>query len=102
MHGRSPRALTDSLAAGGGEAKPAFEALITMKKIEIAAIQAARRGSYKRAGTCLSQKLAKPRVHGLLRDGAFARKGLKSSISAWLAPSTSFAQDGGKISSSYA
>jgi hypothetical protein len=43
--GRSPRArLTDALAAGGGEAKRAFEAMMTMKKIDIAAIEAARRG----------------------------------------------------------
>jgi predicted 3-demethylubiquinone-9 3-methyltransferase (glyoxalase superfamily) len=31
-------------AAGGGEAKRAFEAMMTMKKIDIAAIEAARRG----------------------------------------------------------
>ena len=43
-HGRSPRALTDALAAGGSEAKRAFEAMMTMKKIDIAAIEAARRG----------------------------------------------------------
>jgi predicted 3-demethylubiquinone-9 3-methyltransferase (glyoxalase superfamily) len=40
----TPRALTDALAAGGGEAKRAFEAMMTMKKIDIAAIEAARRG----------------------------------------------------------
>ena len=39
-----PRTLTDALAAGGGEAKRAFEAMMTMKKIDIAAIEAARRG----------------------------------------------------------
>jgi predicted 3-demethylubiquinone-9 3-methyltransferase (glyoxalase superfamily) len=37
-------ALTDALAAGGGEAKGAFEAMMTMMKIDIAAIDAARRG----------------------------------------------------------
>jgi len=40
----TPRALTDALGAGGGEAKRAFEAMMTMKKIDIAAIEAARRG----------------------------------------------------------
>ena len=40
----TPRALTDAMAAGGGEAKRAFEAMMTMKKIDIAAIEAARRG----------------------------------------------------------
>ena len=40
----SPRALTDAFAAGGGEGKRAFEAMMTMKKIDIAAIEAARRG----------------------------------------------------------
>ena len=38
----TPRALTDALAAGGGEAKRAFEAMLTMKKIDVAAIEAAR------------------------------------------------------------
>jgi predicted 3-demethylubiquinone-9 3-methyltransferase (glyoxalase superfamily) len=40
----TPRTLTDALAAGGGEAKRAFEAMMAMKKIDIAAIEAARRG----------------------------------------------------------
>jgi predicted 3-demethylubiquinone-9 3-methyltransferase (glyoxalase superfamily) len=40
----TPRALTDALAAGGAEAKRAFEAMMSMKKIDIAAIQSARRG----------------------------------------------------------
>ncbi|MCX5478096.1 VOC family protein [Kaistia geumhonensis] len=40
----TPRALTDALAAGGAEAKRAFEAMMTMSKIDIAAIEAARRG----------------------------------------------------------
>src|SRR5271165_3559247 len=40
----TPRALTDALAAGGAEAKRAFEAMMTMKKIDVAAIEAARRG----------------------------------------------------------
>ena len=40
----TPRALTDALAAGGPEAKLAFEAMMPMKKIDVAAIMAARRG----------------------------------------------------------
>jgi predicted 3-demethylubiquinone-9 3-methyltransferase (glyoxalase superfamily) len=40
----TPRALTDALAAGGGEAKRAFEAMMSMKKIDVATIEAARRG----------------------------------------------------------
>jgi predicted 3-demethylubiquinone-9 3-methyltransferase (glyoxalase superfamily) len=40
----TPRTLTDALAAGGDEAKRAFEAMMTMKKIDVAAIDAARRG----------------------------------------------------------
>ena len=40
----TPRVLTDALAAGGGEAKRAFEAMMPMKKIDIANIEAARRG----------------------------------------------------------
>ena len=40
----TPRALTEALAAGGGEAKRAFEAMMTMRKIDVAAIEAARRG----------------------------------------------------------
>ena len=39
-----PRALTDAFAAGGAEAKRAFEAMMTMGKIDIATIEAARRG----------------------------------------------------------
>ena len=40
----TPRALTDAMAAGGAEAKRAFEAMMTMKKIDVAKIEAARRG----------------------------------------------------------
>ena len=40
----TPRTLTDALAAGGGEAKRAFAAMMTMRKIDVAAIDAARRG----------------------------------------------------------
>jgi predicted 3-demethylubiquinone-9 3-methyltransferase (glyoxalase superfamily) len=40
----TPRALTEALAAGGAEAKRAFEAMMPMMKIDIATIEAARRG----------------------------------------------------------
>jgi predicted 3-demethylubiquinone-9 3-methyltransferase (glyoxalase superfamily) len=40
----TPRVLTETLAAGGGAAKRAFDAMMTMKKIDIAAIEAARGG----------------------------------------------------------
>ncbi len=40
----TPRTLMEALAAGGGEAKRAFDAMMTMKKIDVAKIDAARRG----------------------------------------------------------
>jgi predicted 3-demethylubiquinone-9 3-methyltransferase (glyoxalase superfamily) len=40
----TPRALTDAMSAGGDEAKRAFEAMMTMRKIDVATIEAARRG----------------------------------------------------------
>ncbi len=40
----TPRTLTEALSAGGDEAKRAFDAMMTMKKIDIATIDAARRG----------------------------------------------------------
>src|SRR5687767_3640371 len=40
----TPRVLTEAMAAGGAEAKRAFDAMMTMKKIDVAAIKAARRG----------------------------------------------------------
>jgi len=40
----TPRTLTEANAAGGEEAKRAFEAMMTMGKIDVAAIDAARRG----------------------------------------------------------
>jgi len=40
----TPRTLTEALAAGGDEAKRAFEAMMTMQKVDVAAIDAARRG----------------------------------------------------------
>ena len=40
----TPRALSEAMVAGGAEAKRAFEAMMTMNKIDIAAIEAARRG----------------------------------------------------------
>jgi predicted 3-demethylubiquinone-9 3-methyltransferase (glyoxalase superfamily) len=40
----TPRVLIDAIAIGGAEAKRAFDAMMTMGKIDIAAIEAARRG----------------------------------------------------------
>src|SRR6187549_4010283 len=40
----TPRVLIDAMAAGGAEAKRAFEAMMPMKKIDVATIEAARRG----------------------------------------------------------
>ena len=40
----TPRVLTDALAAGGPEAARAFAAMMKMSKIDVAAIEAARRG----------------------------------------------------------
>jgi predicted 3-demethylubiquinone-9 3-methyltransferase (glyoxalase superfamily) len=40
----TPRTLMEALAAGGAEAKRAFAAMMPMKKIDVAAIDAARRG----------------------------------------------------------
>ncbi len=39
----TPRTLTEALAAGGNEARRAFEAMMTMQKIDVAAIDAARK-----------------------------------------------------------
>ena len=40
----TPRTLTEAMAAGGAEAKRAFEAMMKMRKIDVATIDAARRG----------------------------------------------------------
>lgn len=40
----TPRTLIEAMAAGGEEAKRAFDAMMTMKKIDVAVIDAARRG----------------------------------------------------------
>jgi predicted 3-demethylubiquinone-9 3-methyltransferase (glyoxalase superfamily) len=40
----TPRTLIEALAAGGAEAKRAFAVMMKMKKIDVAAIDAARRG----------------------------------------------------------
>jgi len=40
----TPRVLSEALAAGGEEAKSAFAAMMTMQKIDVAKIEAARRG----------------------------------------------------------
>ena len=40
----TPRVLADAMAAGGGQAKRVFDAMMKMQKIDVAAIEAARRG----------------------------------------------------------
>jgi predicted 3-demethylubiquinone-9 3-methyltransferase (glyoxalase superfamily) len=40
----TPRTLTDAMAAGGEEARRAFAAMMTMRKIDVAAIDRARKG----------------------------------------------------------
>jgi predicted 3-demethylubiquinone-9 3-methyltransferase (glyoxalase superfamily) len=40
----TPRTLTEAMASGGDEAKRAFEAMMHMRKIDVAKIDAARRG----------------------------------------------------------
>ena len=40
----TPRVLMEAMALGGAEAKRAFEAMMGMRKIDVAAIMAARRG----------------------------------------------------------
>ncbi len=40
----TPKVLTEAMSAGGEEARRAFEAMMTMTRIDVAAIEAARRG----------------------------------------------------------
>ncbi|HEU0120112.1 MAG TPA: VOC family protein [Bryobacteraceae bacterium] len=40
----TPRVLAEAVTAGGGEAQRAFAAMMNMRKIDVAAIEAARRG----------------------------------------------------------
>jgi 2-polyprenyl-6-hydroxyphenyl methylase/3-demethylubiquinone-9 3-methyltransferase len=40
----TPRVLMEAMAASGDEAKRAFDAMMTMQKIDVATIEAARRG----------------------------------------------------------
>ncbi|MBN9030781.1 MAG: VOC family protein [Rhizobiales bacterium] len=40
----TPRVLMEAINAGGGEAKRAFDAMMTMQKIDVARIEVARRG----------------------------------------------------------
>jgi predicted 3-demethylubiquinone-9 3-methyltransferase (glyoxalase superfamily) len=52
----TPRTLMDALAAGGGEAKRAFEAMMTMRKIDVATIDAARRGDVDTTASNLKRR----------------------------------------------
>ena len=45
----TPRILSEAFNAGGDEGKRAFQAMMTMKKIDIATIEAARRGEMQPA-----------------------------------------------------
>ncbi len=45
----TPRTLIEAMSAGGDEAKRAFEAMMPMRKIDVATIEAARRGARKSA-----------------------------------------------------
>ena len=63
----TPRALTDALAAGGGEAKRAFAAMMPMKKIDIATIEAADPGIGPRR-----------QIGGQSRHGAIVEAGLRA------------------------
>ena len=40
----TPRVLLEALAAGGDQAKRAFAAMMTMRKLDVATIEKARRG----------------------------------------------------------
>ncbi|WP_413936869.1 VOC family protein [Nitrospira sp. BLG_1] len=42
----TPRVLIEAMATGGEEAKRAFDAMMTMQKIDVATIEAARRSSH--------------------------------------------------------
>lgn len=44
----TPRTHTEAIAVGGAEAKRAFEAMMKKKKIDVAAIDAARKGKNER------------------------------------------------------
>ena len=44
LPGLTAGSVTDAMAAGGEEARRAFEAMMTMTKIDVAAIEAARHG----------------------------------------------------------
>ena len=41
----TPRTLTEALAKGGAEAEAAFKAMLRMQKIDVAAIDAARKSA---------------------------------------------------------
>ena len=48
----TPRALTEAMAKGGAEAKRAFDAMMTMRKIDVAKIEAARRVTSRKLCVC--------------------------------------------------
>jgi hypothetical protein len=58
----TPRVLTEAMRAGGPEAKRAFDAMMTMRKIDVAKIEAARRGCRASEG-CATQTKAPPELN---------------------------------------
>ena len=59
----TPRVLTDAMTKGGDVAKRAFEAMMPMRKIDVAAIEAAERGRH-RGGRWLGRRHAVQTVDG--------------------------------------
>src|SRR4026209_2059743 len=68
----TPRVLIDALAAGGAEAKRAFEAMMGMKKIDVATIERARRGGppFSDASQCVDRFHAEGTARRQVRGGA--------------------------------
>ena len=66
----SARVLTEAMAAGGGEAKRAFDAMMNMKKIDVATIEAARRGLTSRSHLAANLLSAPVAARHLSGDGS--------------------------------
>jgi len=87
----TPRVLMEALAAGGGEAKRAFDAMMGMKKIDVAAIEVARRltrGHGRHGDRRFRAPLSQ---HGRLSAGSFrgpqrARRTLTKRFGRWTTP----------------
>ena len=64
----TPRVLIEARATGGVEAKRAFDAMMTMRKLDVAKIEAARRGDNPTSGAFFSRWMrvsgeGQPRPH---------------------------------------